>query len=61
MAILGGKSELIPLKDLARISKYSQEYLSLRARQGILEAVKIGNVWHSSKRAMEEYTKEHGR
>lgn len=61
LAIFGGKNELVSLTDLARISSYSQEYLSLRARQGVLEAVRIANVWHSSKRAMEEYSKEHGR
>jgi len=61
LAIFGGKNELIPLSGLAEASQYSQEYLSLRARQGVLDAVKIGNVWHSSKRALEEYRKEHGR
>ena len=46
---------LIPLKQLARRSPYSQEYLSLRARQGVLEAVKIGRTWYSSKRALDGY------
>jgi len=48
---------LIPLKDLSLHLPYSQEYLSLRARQGKLDAVKIGNIWYSSKRAVKEYTK----
>ena len=48
---------LIPLSELARNGPYSQEYLSLRARQGILEAVKIGDVWHSSRVALSEYIK----
>ena len=48
---------LIPLKEIAKFSSYSQEYLSLRARQGKLDAVKIENVWHSSKRALKEYLK----
>ncbi len=61
LAIFGRENELVPLSDLARISSYSQEYLSLRARQGVLDAVKIGNIWHSSKRALEEYSEEHGR
>lgn len=61
LAIFGGKNELVPLKDLARTSEYSQEYLSLRARQGVLDAVKFGKIWHSSRKALEEYSKEHGR
>jgi len=48
---------LISLKDIADFSPYSQEYLSLRARQGKLDAVKIENVWYSSKRALKEYLK----
>lgn len=55
MAIFGGKDELIPLKELTEISRYSQQYLSLRARQGKLDAVKIGRVWYSSKSALGEY------
>ena len=51
------EEHLISLKDLAKQSPYSQEYLSLRARQGKLDAVKIENVWHSSKRALKEYLK----
>ena len=46
---------LVPLKELARRSTYSQEYLALRARQGVLEAVKIDDVWYSSKRALDDY------
>ncbi len=46
---------LVPLKALARRSPYSQEYLSLRARQGVLEAVKIDDVWYSSKPALDDY------
>jgi Fic family protein len=48
---------LISLKEIAEFSPYSQEYLSLRARQGKLDAVKIENVWYSSKRALKEYLK----
>jgi len=49
--------QLISLKEIADFSPYSQEYLSLRARQGKLDAVKIENVWYSSKRALKEYLK----
>ncbi|MEA1863863.1 MAG: Fic family protein [Euryarchaeota archaeon] len=55
LAISGGADELVPLKELAESAPYSQEYLSLRARQGALDAVKIGGVWHSSRRAVERY------
>ena len=48
---------LISLKEISDFSSYSQEYLSLRARQGKLDAVKIENVWYSSKRALKEYLK----
>ncbi len=57
LSIFGGEDELLPLKEVAKNSPYSQEYLSLRARQGKLAAVKIYNVWHASKRALEEYVK----
>jgi len=48
---------LISLKEIAEFAPYSQEYLSLRARQGKLDAVKIENMWYSSKRAIKEYLK----
>jgi len=48
---------LISLKEIAEFAPYSQEYLSLRARQGKLDAVKIENVWYSSKHALKEYLK----
>lgn len=48
---------LVPLKSIARYSPYSWEYLSLRARQGKLDAVKVEGRWHSSKRALKEYIK----
>jgi len=46
---------LISLKEIAKYSPYSQEYLSLRARQGKLDALKIENVWYSTKKALKEY------
>jgi hypothetical protein len=48
---------LISLKEIAEFAPYSQEYLSLRARQAKLDAVKIENVWYSSKHALKEYLK----
>ena len=56
----GGSDELITLKELSKQTPYSQEYLSLRARQGVLDAVKMNNQWHSSLGAIKQYMKEHG-
>ena len=55
LSIFGGADELVPLKELVKWVPYSQEYLSLLARRGALDAVKIGRVWHSSRRAVERY------
>ncbi|PWB54198.1 MAG: hypothetical protein C3F06_04875 [Candidatus Methanoperedenaceae archaeon] len=54
ISVFGGDDELLPLKELAKDTHYSQEYLSLRARQGVLDAVKIGKVWHSSRDAIKK-------
>jgi Fic family protein len=51
------EDRLIPLAEMAEYSPYSQEYLSLRARQGKLDAVKMEDIWYSSKRALKEYMK----
>jgi Fic family protein len=61
LSIFGGVNELLPLKDLAGNTPYSQEYLSLRARQGVLDAVKIGKIWYSSRNAIEQYLSEYGK
>ena len=59
LSILGKEEELIPLRTLADGTPYSQEYLSLRARQGALDAVKFGKKWFSSKRAVKQYIDEY--
>ena len=61
LAVAGGKDELISLRDLSALSPYSQEYMSLAARKGLLDATKTGGVWYSTKRALEHYCREHGR
>ena len=61
LAIAGGKDTLIPLRELSQRSSYSQEYLSLAARKGLLDATKISKTWHATKRALDEYCHEHGR
>ena len=51
------EERLVTLSELSKKSDYSQEYLSLRARQGKLDAVKIETIWYSSKRALKDYQK----
>ncbi|MBN1280815.1 MAG: Fic family protein, partial [Candidatus Thermoplasmatota archaeon] len=57
LSVFINEEHLIPLKELAEQSPYSQEYLSLRARQGKLDAVKLEKIWFSSTRALQEYLK----
>jgi cell filamentation protein, protein adenylyltransferase len=57
LSVFIDEERLIPLKELAEHSPYSQEYLSLRARQGKLDAVKLEQDWYSSTRALNEYIK----
>ncbi|MCJ7571410.1 MAG: Fic family protein [Candidatus Thermoplasmatota archaeon] len=57
LSVFIDEERLISLKELAKNSPYSQEYLSLRARQGKFDAVKLEQVWYSSTRALKEYIK----
>ena len=63
LAIFGDIDELVPLVQLAKVKEcpYSQEYLGLRARQGLLDAVKIGRKWYSTRRALVDYIREHAK
>ncbi len=45
----------ISLKQIAKDSPYSAEYLGLRARQGKLKAVKIGRDWVTTQEWLGEY------
>ncbi len=58
---LGGNGGYITLAEAAERSPYSQEYLSLLARTGKLEAVKFSRNWVTSLEALEEYVENHGR
>ncbi len=49
------KEKWIPLREAAQNTPYSQEYLSLLARKGRLEAIKHGRNWHTTKKAIETY------
>lgn len=51
------KNELLPLSILAKETPYSQEYLSLLARRGLLPATKQNNIWHSSREEIKKYIK----
>lgn len=46
------------LSSLAAKTPYSQEYLSLLARRGKIEAVKKGRNWYSNLRAIRRYQKQ---
>jgi hypothetical protein len=46
----------LSLAEAAANSSYSQEYLSLRARQGKLKAVKLGGTWFTTSEWLSEYT-----
>lgn len=61
LAVAGGKASLVPLRELAEQSPYSQEYLSLAARKGLLDAVKIGTTWYASREGLDLYVRKHGR
>jgi Fic family protein len=45
----------IPLREAAEGTPYSQDYLSLLARKGRLEAIKQGRNWYTSRLAVQEY------
>src|SRR3989344_896699 len=48
----------ISLKEAAQICNYSQEYLSLRVRQGKIKAKKIGRNWVTTNEWIEKYRNE---
>jgi len=50
-------SKYLPIREIYEGTPYSQEYLSLLARRGKLEAVKFGRNWYTSKEAVEKYLK----
>ncbi|SRR6056297_1494983 len=51
------EANYISLKEATKYCQYSQEYLSLRARQGKLKATKIGRNWATTKEWVKEYEK----
>lgn len=55
-----GISAYISLHQAASQSRYSLEYLSLRARQGKLRAIKIGRNWVTTKEWLADYMLHNG-
>lgn len=49
------KNKLLSLADASKSTPYSQEYLSLLARRGKIDATKIGKNWHITPTALEDY------
>jgi hypothetical protein len=52
------ETNYISLQEATKFCNYSQGYLSLRARQGKLKAVKFGRNWVTKKIWLEEYLKK---
>ena len=52
-----GGSDFISLAEAAKGTPYSQEYLSLLARKGRIEALKLGRNWFIKKEAIDRYIK----
>ena len=57
---MDNENELVytSLQEATKYCPYSQEYLSLRARQGKLRALKFGRNWVTKKEWLEEYLKK---
>ena len=49
------ENKYISLAEASELCEYSQEYLSLRARQGKLKAVKLGRNWVTTKEWLNDY------
>ncbi|MBI5823802.1 MAG: Fic family protein [Chloroflexi bacterium] len=52
---LSSNEQWIPLAQAAAGTTYTQEYLSLLARQGRIEAIKRGRNWFTTRKAVKEY------
>lgn len=49
------EEEWIPLRDACMGTPYSQEYISLLARLGRIEATKMGRNWYTTRQAIKTY------
>jgi Fic family protein len=55
------EDEWLPLREVVKLTPYSQDYLSLLARTGRLEAIKRGRVWHTTRQALAAYLESVGK
>lgn len=49
------KRQFLSLAEAAKLTPYSQEYLSLLARRGLIAATKVGKNWYVSPEALNDY------
>lgn len=49
------RRQFLSLATAAKLTPYSQEYLSLLARRGLIAATKIGKDWYVTQDALDEY------
>lgn len=56
---MDSKIKLMTLSQLAKHTPYSSEYLSLPARKGILDVIKEGKTWKTTRKVIDEYVKQH--
>lgn len=52
--------ELIPLAQAARLTNYSQEYISLLCRRGKMKGKKLGRNWFTTKEWVDDYINRTG-
>ena len=53
------EEKYLSLSEAAKYTPYSAEYLSLRARQGKLKAIKIGKIWVTKREWVKEYVRKY--
>jgi Fic family protein len=53
------KAVILTLKEASKLTPYTQEYLSLLARKGNIDAFKLQRNWVITKKALNEYMKAH--
>src|SRR3990172_1665194 len=52
------KAVLVPISEIAKNSAYSKNYINFAARQGKLQAKKMGGVWHTTEEWLAEFTEK---
>jgi Fic family protein len=53
------EAEILTLKEASKLTPYTQEYLSLLARKGNIDAFKLQRNWVITRKALDEYLKTH--